>query len=164
MVGAPEPVELCEVDVGRHSSRLVRLRRLTASLPEQAAVSGAGAGALRVCVRRLQRRCGALTEGRSIDTEMGGVRERGGVRGMSTDTPRGGVRGRSTDTLRIGVRERGGIRGRSTDTPRGGVRERGTDTPRGGVRERGGVRGRSTYTPRGGGRGRSTNTPKDVVR
>lgn len=92
MVHSPEPVELAEVHVGRHASGLVGLSRLAASLPEQAAVSGAGAGALRVRVGGLQRRRGALTDGRSIDRQRGGVRVR--VRGGARDTgeDRGGVR------------------------------------------------------------------------
>lgn len=90
MVHSPEPVELAEVHVGRHASGLVGLSRLAASLPEQAAVSGAGAGALRVRVGGLQRRRGALTDGRSIDRQRGGVRVRGGARDTGED--RGGVR------------------------------------------------------------------------
>lgn len=60
---------MSEVHVGRHSARLVRLSCLAASLAEEAAVSGAGAGALGLRVGGLQRGRGALAAGDTEDNQ-----------------------------------------------------------------------------------------------
>ena len=74
MVTSPQAVKLTEVHVGRNPARLVGLRRLAASLAEQAPVSRAGAGALRLGVGGLEGRRWALTAGESGGVEGGGVR------------------------------------------------------------------------------------------
>lgn len=69
VVTPPQGVELTEVHVGGHSARLIRLSRLAASLAEEAAVPGAGAGALGLRVGRLQGGCGALVTGNTGDKQ-----------------------------------------------------------------------------------------------
>lgn len=59
----PQAVKLTEVHVGRNPARLIGLRRLAASLAEQAPVPRAGAGALSLRVGGLQGGGGALTAG-----------------------------------------------------------------------------------------------------
>lgn len=63
MVTSPEAVKLTEVHVGWNSTRFIRLSCLAASLAEEAPVSGAGAGALRLSVGGLQSGCRALATG-----------------------------------------------------------------------------------------------------
>lgn len=61
VVTSPQAVKLTEVHVRRYPARLVGLSRLAASLAEQAAISRAGAGALRLGVGGLEGGRGALT-------------------------------------------------------------------------------------------------------
>lgn len=63
VVAPPQGVELTEVHVGGHPARFVRLRRLAAPLAEEAPVSRAGTGALRLSVGGLQCGGGALATG-----------------------------------------------------------------------------------------------------
>lgn len=71
VVASPQTVKLTEVHVRQDPARLVGLRRLAASLAEEASVPGAGAGALRLGVGRLERGSGALAAGKRVRTEEG---------------------------------------------------------------------------------------------
>lgn len=71
VVTPPQGVKLTEVHVGWHSARFVRLSCLAASLPEEAPVSGAGTGALRLGVGGLQCGCGTLATGNTEGKRTG---------------------------------------------------------------------------------------------
>lgn len=71
VVASPQTVKLAEVHVRQDPARLVGLRRLAASLAEEASVPGAGAGALGLGVRRLEGGSGALAAGKRGRTEEG---------------------------------------------------------------------------------------------
>lgn len=129
MVTPPQEVKLTEVHVRRDPARLVGLSRLAASLAEEAPISRAGAGALRLGVGGLEGGCGALTAEDMREIEGGGERGLvGDSGGKGRDRYEGGnIGGRSWDSrgeekVRVGGREtkqRGGERER-TGRQRGG--------------------------------------------
>lgn len=137
MVTSPQEVKLTEVHVGRDPPRLVGLGRMAASLAEQASISRAGAGALRLGVGGLEGGCGALTAG-----ESGRIEEGGGERQLVGEGGgRGGDRyeGRNRGGRSGGVRGEEGVHVGSGETmERGGERERTGRKRGGGQREEGG--------------------------
>lgn len=64
MVASPQAVKLTEVHIRWDPARLIWLCRLAGSLAEEASISRAGAGALRLCVGGLEGGCWALTAGK----------------------------------------------------------------------------------------------------
>lgn len=143
VVASPQAVKLTEVHVRRDPARLVGLSRLAASLPEQAAVPRAGAGALRLGVGGLEGGCGALTAGEEGGGERWFVGEGGGRGGDGYEGGnRGGRREEGVHVAGGERKERGGDRERTGRKRSGGEREEG-----GGERERrkGEKRGKFNY-------------------
>lgn len=138
VVTSPQAVKLTEVHVRRDPARLVGLSCLAAPLTEEASVSRAGAGALRLGVGGLEGSRGALTAG-----DRGGIEEGKGERRLVEDS---GGRGRD--------RYEGGNRGERSRGDRGEERVRvegGETKKRGGERERTGRRRGGGKREEGGG-------------
>lgn len=129
VVAPPQAVKLTEVHIRWNPASLVGLRRLTASLAEQASVSRTRAGTLRLGVGGLEGCRRALTAGGREGGGRGEERWIGGKRGYEGGKRGGGSR---VDGGRDGVRdvgrqaeERGGVGQRTWGRRHGGEGERG---------------------------------------